>query len=210
LILSGVWKIFEDKVFSERSTQELFNMYRDNDSRYDKTNGVAIRKKNLHSYLASFSKKPEILLVGEAPGPNGCRFSGVPFTGENELSTGQLPFGGEVSSTFAKPKSEMSGKLFWKTLAPLHGKMLVWNCVPFHPFKQGKPLSIRTPRKTEVAQYAPILQEMIQEIKPKKVVAIGRNAQASITSLGLNPLYVRHPSMGGATRFVEGMKAIQK
>lgn len=43
---------------------------------------------NLKLYLKKMLKiKPKYLLVGEAPGYKGCRWSGIPFTSEEILDT---------------------------------------------------------------------------------------------------------------------------
>ena len=57
-----------------------FNQYRDVTARFDLPNGAAIRRANLRCYLELFAGASYVL-VGEAAGYAGCRFSGIPFTG---------------------------------------------------------------------------------------------------------------------------------
>ena len=38
-----------------------------------------------------FDVSPKYILVGEAPGFNGCHFSGVPFTDEKLIVDGEIP-----------------------------------------------------------------------------------------------------------------------
>ena len=64
------------------------------------------RQGNLLNYLLHFEGKPRYLIVGEAPGPWGCRFSGVPFTSERQLAQGELPFAGEPTSIHNPPVAE--------------------------------------------------------------------------------------------------------
>ena len=108
MILDNLWRFVEEAVFSEPSTQTLFNPYNDADFKFDKTDAVTIRRTNLKNYHSSFAQKPTLLLVGEAPGPKGCRFSGVPFTSEYQLVSNLLPFRGDQSSNRAKPYKEAS------------------------------------------------------------------------------------------------------
>ena len=51
----------------------------------------AVRRKNLELYLSDLaSRKPTVLLIGEAPGYQGSRLTGVPFTSEHHIQT--IPF----------------------------------------------------------------------------------------------------------------------
>lgn len=60
-----------------------FNMYA-NSPMFEKE--AVIARKNLLRYLTEMSKrKPSVLLVGEAPGKDGCAISGIPFTSEYQL-----------------------------------------------------------------------------------------------------------------------------
>src|SRR5690606_10917057 len=109
----------------------------------------AIRRDNLRSYLAAYESMPDILLVCEAPGPWGCRFSGVPITSESQLLDPAFPVHGRKSSTAAEPYSEYSANIHWRVLAPYFPRFLTWNTVPLHPHRED-PLSIRTPTNREI------------------------------------------------------------
>jgi uracil-DNA glycosylase len=85
---------------------------------------------------------------------------------------------------------------------------LVWNCVPFHPYKDENIVSVRTPTAVEVRQYSILLAGTIAAIEPEAIIAIGRKAQSSLDRLGLPCTYVRHPSQGGALNFRRGIKRI--
>ena len=194
----------------------MFNQYHDVDLRVDRPNAAAIRRKNLRNYIGSFEKRPSVLLIGEAPGPWGCRFSGIPFTGERQLLTGVLPFTGKRSSRTeplinlrkSPPYVSNSARIFWSTMLSYHPHFLVWNCIPFHPYEDGNILSVRTPTVNEVRRYSTSLAEAIAAIEPEKIVTIGRKSQLAIELLGLSCSYVRHPSQGGALKFQKGIRKI--
>ena len=93
--LNEIWKLFEAELFTAESTATLFNHYRDEDRQYDRKGAAEIRRENLWNYLDSFRRVPKILIIGIAPGYQGCRFSGVPFTSERQLCNGALPFSGK-------------------------------------------------------------------------------------------------------------------
>lgn len=202
MLLNDIWDLFQKRVFPIQSTEILFNQYKDRDSIVDLPNANNIRKQNLKNYLESFSERPPILIVGEAPGPRGCRFSGVPFTSEAQLrARGCLPFAGRQSSARKSPYAENTATIFWKVMAPYHPKFFVWNCVPFHPHKQGEILSIRSPTTKEVSSYSGILSDLKTLVKPIHILAVGRKAELGLKQIGARPIYVRHPSYGGAREF---------
>ena len=213
MVLARLWAFFKQSIFTIKSTPGLFNQYCSRDLTVDAVSAASIRRKNLFGYFNSFRKRPPVLLLGEAPGPWGCRFSGIPFTGERQLLTHSLPFGGEQSSRDRPrirvgkkaPYVSNSARLFWSTMKVFHPRFFVWNCVPIHPYKVGFPLSVRTPTAGEVLRYSPILSDIIRLLRPEKIVAVGRKAQFSLNHLGIPCDYVRHPSQGGAIKFKKGI-----
>lgn len=208
MLLRDIWEVFRKDVFTVPSTEVLFNQYRDRVEGLDLPGAEEIRRRNLRGYLASFGRRPRALVVGEAPGPWGCRFSGLPFTGERMLEEGAFPFGGRKSSTHEPPYQERSGVIFWRDMLPRLGEFLLVNSVPFHPHRRGEPLSIRTPTRGELEGCAPILAAIAERLDPRTLVAVGRKAEAALGMLGLPALYVRHPSRGGAREFARGMERI--
>jgi hypothetical protein len=62
---------------------DVFNPWRDVDTVNDaSTDAPWIRSKNLTMYLQSRTGRARLLLVGEAPGYQGCHFSGIAMTSE--------------------------------------------------------------------------------------------------------------------------------
>ena len=208
--------VFENELFDFTPTEGLFNQYKDIDERVDLLDAHEIRKQNLLNYLESFTKKPNFLVVGEAPGPWGCRFSGVPFTGERQLCQHTLPFSGDRSSR-EKPLVEVkknplytsqSAETFWKIMKPYHPKFFVWNCVPFHPRDLDNILSVRAPKMKEKRSCSALLRQITEIIIPRNkpnVIAIGRKAEEALNKIDIESFYVRHPSHGGANKFRSGV-----
>lgn len=206
--LHELWQYFGHAVFVEPSKPTLFNQYNDAVPEIDKTDAVRIRRENLKAYVAHFDRRPKILLVGEAPGPNGCRFSGVPFTSEFQIVSQTLPFAGRQSSNRVKPYKEASATTFWAAMEGFESKAFVWNCVPFHPHQEGKLLSIRAPSSADVREHAHILRGVIDALRPRHVVSIGNHAARTLRELGISGVHVRHPSHGGAAAFTAGVRRI--
>ena len=210
MILQTLWEFIQEDIFPFDSTDELWNPYKGIDPKLDLAEADLIRQQNLFDYIHSFKKHPPILLVGEAPGPWGCRFSGIAFTSERQLSNAQLPFKGQASSLFNPPVIERSGTILWKILEPYHPNFFLWNCIPYHPYKAREPLSIRTPRKTEITQFSPLLEGLVKRLNPQQILAVGRKAELSLKHIGLEASYVRHPSRGGSKEFNDGMTSVFK
>lgn len=197
-------------LFDAPSSPTLFNVYRDDDPAYDVPGGSALRRENLVQYVKTWEAS-DVLLIAEAPGPNGARFSGVPLTPEAFFLDPEHPlFGLSPTSRNAetgKPHTEYSGGIVRRVLAPYAGRVAIWNAVPLHPHRAGQPRSIRTPSRAEVRTWSPLLEAVVQAVRPSVVLAVGRIAERSLVDLGVDATYIRHPSQGGAVLFAEGIRA---
>ena len=198
--------LVERELFDVPSTDDLFNLYRDAHPDLDRQDAAVIRRDNLAAYLESYVQCPDLFLLAEAPGPWGCRFSGVPVTSEAQLLDPSFPIGGRASGRHDEPHSEYSANIFWRLLMPWFPRFFVWNSVPLHPHRRGEPLSIRAPRTSELRRFEPLTAAMIQAVSPRRVLAIGRKAEAVLTRINVEATYVRHPSQGGATEFAAGIR----
>ncbi|HLE56532.1 MAG TPA: uracil-DNA glycosylase, partial [Rhodothermia bacterium] len=148
--LPSLISLVRTEVFPAASSDRLFNFYLDKSPDLDLADGPEIRRRNLCAYLEAAPERPELLLLAEAPGPRGCRFSGVPFTSEAQLNSGFFPFEGRQSSAADVPWTEYSANIVWGLLRDHFERVLIWNTVPLHPHREGRPLSIRTPSASEV------------------------------------------------------------
>jgi len=169
------WTLVER--LAEATIGGTFNFYREGE-------GAGLRRWRLRAYLDSRVEAP-FLLVGEAAGYRGARVSGVPFTSEQQL-TGHGP--AEPTATIVHDVLEELG---------FAESVLLWNLVPTHPHRPGRPDSNRPPTRVEIAAGRPFLEELA---RGRKVVPVGRLAQEV-----LGGPYVRHPSHGGAGAFRDGL-----
>ena len=149
-----------------------------------------------------------VVLLAEAPGPWGCRFSGVPLVSEAQLTDADFPIHGRQTSQEPEPHHEYSARIYWRALLNHFPTFFTWNSVPFHPYKTDKPMSIRTPKQSELIIYKPVVEGIVTAIDPVVVLAIGRKAESVLGKLGIACTYIRHPSQGGATIFTEGVTAV--
>jgi uracil-DNA glycosylase len=133
----------------------------------------------LRTYLESRWTAP-LLLVGEAPGKDGARWTGVPFTSQRQLR-GSGP-------------AEPTATVVQRTLNELgcEGEVLLWNASML--FAAGN----RRPLKTEVDACAHLLDLACRD---RTVFAVGRVAQEATGAP-----YIRHPAHGGSAQFAEGVR----
>lgn len=196
------------RLYADEPGPGLFNPYLSLDPGQDRDDAVAIRRRNLEAYVRQRETAPRILLLAEAPGPWGCRFSGVPITSEAQLLDPDFPLAGEQSSSADVPYAEYSASIYWRILQEWCAHIFTWNTVPYHPFKRGKPMSIRTPGVQEIRRFLPVTREVIDAVAPERILAVGRKAERALAELDVECTYVRHPSQGGAALFEAGVREV--
>ena len=179
-----------------------FNQYAD-EGPDDVPGAAAIRLENLRAYLA---ERPgaDVVCLGEAGGYQGMRWSGIAFTSERDLQRWGAPY---RTTCAARTWSEPSGTIVHKVLAELGAehRVILWNTVPTHPHRPGEPLSNRRPTIAEVEAGAPLAMRLVELVRPRTVVAVGRIAESVLPA---GTAYVRHPANAGGPAFREGMRAI--
>ncbi|HEY0512291.1 MAG TPA: uracil-DNA glycosylase [Thermoanaerobaculia bacterium] len=184
----------------------VINPYRDAFPELDGPAAARRRRENLEAYLDRVGT-PRLILVGEALGYRGGRFSGVAFTSERQLAGPdgrRLPWAGSpFQATSRNPALwlEPSGTVVWGALGGDARGALLWNSFPWHPFGARGPLSNRTPEKGLVAANLHVLERLLAETGGAQVFAVGRTACAALAELGLEATALRHPAHGGAGIF---------
>jgi hypothetical protein len=187
------------------ATAAVINPYRQQVAGLDRAGGARQRVRNLEAYLELVGR-PRWLLVGEALGYRGGRFSGIAFTSERQLAGGperRLRWAADppFAPTSRNPALwlEPSGSVIWGALSGEPRWVLLWNAFPWHPHRRGGPLSNRRPEPSLVAANLHVLELLLQALAPApRLLAAGRTAQAALARLGLDAAAVRHPAHGGA------------
>ncbi len=175
-----------------------------------------LQRYNLEAYLLQMAKlRPDTLLVGEAPGHNGCARTGVPFSSEKLLREGVMEgrLYGEKNGyrvRFGSAVHEQSAAAMWEVLSEVGRIPLIWNAYPFHPHRKGEPLSNRKPKASELQTGMTFLAELMEIFGITRVIAIGNAASEVLTKMGIEHAKVRHPAHGGRTAFKAGIKALLK
>ncbi|HLK71505.1 MAG TPA: uracil-DNA glycosylase [Steroidobacteraceae bacterium] len=187
----------------------VFNPWTQRDPGNDGSlNGPEQRLERLRAHLAIDARR---ILIGEASGYQGCHVSGIPFTSERVILAGQVP---RVRSETARlslrhiPWSEPSATTMWGTLHALGiaQSTVLWNAFAWHPHEPGRLQSNRTPSRSERVEGLAALAALLEAFPKAELFAVGRHAQLALDELGRSATPLRHPSMGGARRFCEGLR----
>ncbi len=171
----------------------------------------ALRRANLRHYLHLVADA-DTALIAEAPGHRGATVTGVPFLSLRELNARPGPITGDPEGDgFALPAGpapawEASSAVVWAALARWGRPLPVsWPVAPHHPFRAGDRSTNRTPRPAEVREGLPVTLELLAAFRIRRVVAVGRKAEAALAAAGVTAVPVRHPAQGGAARFTAGL-----
>lgn len=191
------------------SSGDVFNPWADRCPDLDLEADAALaRRGRLARHLAA--PAATLLLVGEAPGYAGCRYSGIAFTSErllyeNAIPRLEEPVAGRITRR-ERPFSEPSATIVWGTLFRLQlaERVILWNAFPVHPIKRGQRLTNRPPTSAELDAGIPALEWMVKRFSGAAVIAVGENAKIALTRAGVPfRARIRHPANGGATLFAE-------
>lgn len=196
---------------------DVFNPWHDYDRDYDASPlAPTWRRENLKAYLDARLGRARWLMVAEAVGFRGGKFSGVAMTCERLLPKSDLPYHRTSGATIPLGRTaqlqgvlEPTATIVARTLARAgvdSRDVILWNTFAWHPHKPGSRLTNRTPTPAEVLHGLPVLREMLQLASGSHVLAIGKTCQRTMReSLGLDVPCVRHPANGGATEFAAGV-----
>jgi hypothetical protein len=200
----------------------VFNPWRDSDERdrIPRRDMPRLRRENMAAYIDARRTHARVMLLGEAPSHRGCRFTGIAFCSETELTQmADLVARRNLALTSrdaeVKPQRERSAAVIWSEIerAGRPFEVVLWNAFPWHPYlaeggaaKDGPcgPSSNRKPRSPEVAQGRAVMEALLGCFTQRlKVFAVGKVAEdalarwESVECAG----YIRHPAQGGEALF---------
>lgn len=184
-----------------------FNPYADRYEPFDLPDAPAIRMANLvHVLDAAAQSGVHDLWIGLELGHKGGRRTGLAMTDDVHISAHGARFGvGEHvrRATHAGPISEMTAGIVWQTLAGIERRVFLWNVVPWHPHQPGDPLTNRRHSHAERLIGLPLLEQLINLLRPERLVAVGKDASAALAGRGHDHTAVRHPAYGGKAEFIQ-------
>lgn len=196
---------------SEVRLSDVFNPYRDVCPVHDLSDAANRRQRNLQGCLeAALDTNADTIWIARDLGYRGGRRTGVPLTDEAHLLDAQNLFSGAMleRATNGPVVAERTATITWRLLSEIGRPVVLWNVFPLHPHGADDPMSNRCHRKSERAVTWPFLMALIAMIKPARLIAIGRDAGAALAGLDTPVEIVRHPSYGGQSEFIAGIRSI--
>lgn len=212
---------------TEYHGENVFNPWADFDPDYDVAYARSIRKAQLERYLGRRLGTARILLIAEACGYQGGRFTGIAMTCERMMlglhpdvnakmvigapgrrtSRAESPF---ITKPIQRREgfNEPTDTVVWNAVlrAGLAAdEFILWNIFPFHPHEAGKMLTNRTPTDAELAAGLTYTKALLETTGPLPILAVGKKSETTLRAAGFDVIGLRHPANGGANLFREGL-----
>lgn len=191
-----------------------FNPYKDCCPIYDLPDAAKNRKVTLQKIVTvAASAGIDSLWIGRDLGYRGGRRTGMALTDDLHMDAHGERWGVKIKRpTIGAPVGERTATVIWSILSRLACPVFLWNVFPFHPHEENTPFSNRSHNSKERVLGEDILAELIDLLRPKRLVAIGNDAEKSALKLanGRQVIQIRHPSYGGQTQFLEQMSVLYK
>lgn len=202
------------KEITRLSFENAFNPYSDRCAVYDYSDAPQRRRALLLKILlAASSKEVDSIWIGRDLGYRGGRRTGLALTDDVHLSHHAERWGIHIDRpTKGQVVPERTAAVIWSVLSLISCPVFLWNVFPLHPYEEGYPFSNRAHNSKERAAGEEILILLVELLKPKRLVAIGNDAEKTARRIAgdLEVIKVRHPSYGGQTDFVKQTHKIYK
>lgn len=184
--------LFNETFVCTRCSQKLMNPYLHKNLKNDPDSGPAMAENRRRFFRRWLDAKEDIrlVIVGEAPGLDGCGYAGIPFTGEyNAITHLGLP---DFHGLGGKYQREASANLIYGalgsyaakaglTIPQAASKLWLTNAVLCVPLKEnGK--SITYPRRETLLNCRPNLLAQLEIIQPRAVITLGDKALRALTA----------------------------
>ena len=194
----------------ELSCNNAFNPYSDRCDEYDLDDAPSIRLTALSAML-NVAQEVEIdsLWIGRDLGYRGGRRTGLALTDDRYIGKHAERWGITIErATRGEVVVERTASVIWHILSRLEGiNIFLWNVFPLHPHEPDSPFSNRAHNASERDTGLSILEQLIGVLKPKRLIAIGNDAEQAVSRVRSSQevVKVRHPSYGGQAQFINGI-----
>lgn len=189
----------------------VFNPYADVCHEWDTSEAPAIRRRNLQLVLgAAMASGVESIWFARDLGYRGGRRTGLALTDEMHLENYATMLGTSPlrRATKGPAVGERTAATIWQVLRVVNRPVFLWNVFPLHPHNPGDPMSNRSHTRPERQTCEPLSGWLLEKLRPKRVVAIGRDAYLALKSIDGAVTALRHPSYGGHTEFTQGIESL--
>jgi len=202
---------------SELEFDDVFNPYMDRCQEFDRWDAPRRRRELLLATIeAAAAVELDSLWVGRDLGYRGGRRTGIALTDDIHLEMHARRWAISFTrATKGKPMGERTAAIIWNVLSGIRMRIFLWNIFPLHPHQPGEPFTNRPHRRVERIVGEDVLANLIDLLRPRRVIAIGSDAGKSIsrivgksTACTSELRQVRHPSYGGHKVFVAQINGI--
>ncbi len=194
------------------SFENTFNPYSDRCDVYDFLDAPQKRRILLERMLEAANKvEIDSIWIGRDLGYRGGRRTGLALTDDVHLYHHAKRWGIEVDRlTKGEAIPERTAAVIWSILSLISSPVFLWNVFPLHPYEVGDPFSNRAHNSKERIAGEALLVLLIDFLKPKKIIAIGNEAQKTAVRVfkSENVIKVRHPSYGGQNMFLSQIQSL--
>lgn len=193
--------------------ENAFNPYVEACEDCDRKDAANIRVHNLELILeAALRNGVDSIWIARDLGYRGGRRTGLALTDEVHLTNHADLFNTQplARATKGAAVAERTASIVWQMLDLINRPIFLWNVFPLHPHEPDDPMSNRCHTKQERIACQPVLLWLLHALQPRRIVAIGRDAQKSLEDMGVAAECVRHPSYGGQTEFIDTLHSIYR
>lgn len=192
--------------------ENVFNPYSERCSIYDYVDSPKNRRILLKNMLVAASEvEVDSMWIGRDLGYRGGRRTGLALTDDVHLSDHAKRWDVDCKKfTKGTAVPERTAAVIWSVVRQISSPIFFWNVFPFHPFQSGKPFSNRAHNSFERRIGEDLLAELISIIRPRRLIAIGNDAEKSAFRLSdeIAHVKVRHPSYGGQNIFLGQIRSL--
>ena len=192
--------------------ENVFNPYAHRCVVHDLVDAPSLRAKALLELLEkAVTTEVDAVWIGRDLGYRGGRRTGLALTDDVHLAMHATRWNMRIErATTGSMVAERTAAVIWKMLALVPVAVFLWNVFPLHPHEPEDPFTNRSHRPHERAAGEALLAELIQMLRPRRLVAIGNDAAKVAARLAAmtEVVQVRHPSYGGQNDFIRQIRCL--
>ena len=191
------------------SLQDTFNPYSNRCDVHDLEDAPKRRATALFEMLQKAQgAELDSMWIGRDLGYRGGRRTGLAFTDDVHVKAHARRWSLSLQrSTKGEVVAERTATIVWRVLSGVDATVFLWNVFPLHSHKPENPFSNRPHNSREREIGEEILAELVQLLKPRKLVAVGNDAEKTANRVASKEIVkkVQHPSYGGQPIFLRQM-----